>query len=231
MKRIQSNLKEIRERITAIAKRYDRDPKAISLIAVSKQQNIEAISDAIAAGQWEFGENYLQEAIPKIQTINNPQLIWHFIGKIQSNKTRAIAENFQWVHSIDHLKIAERLSLHRPKTMPALNLCIQINIDHEHNKSGIDPNEIIPIAKAISLLPNLRLRGLMVIPKPQQNSTIQREAFSRARRLFESLKEHGLLVDTLSMGMSNDLEAAIAEGSNCVRIGTAIFGLRRSSKE
>jgi len=223
---IPQQLDLTRHKIKQYAERYHRQPNDINLIAVSKQQTSSAIIEAILHGQHDFGESYLQEALAKIKAINHPGVCWHFIGPIQSNKTREIAEHFHWVHSIERLKIAERLNAQRPLHLPPLNICIEVNIDNELSKSGIKPTELFALATAIVKLPNLTLRGLMAIPKPQQQLSAQRLAFARLRELLQDLNQQGFKLDTLSIGMSDDLEAAIAEGATCVRIGRAIFGSR-----
>jgi pyridoxal phosphate enzyme (YggS family) len=190
---------------------------------VSKTKPAAAIRQAFAAGVRDFGENYLQEALEKQLELGDLPLIWHFIGPIQSNKTKAIAEHFAWVHSVDRLKIAQRLSDQRPAHLPALNICLQVNVSGEASKSGCNPDELPALAQAVTQLPNLRLRGLMTIPEPTDDVARQHAAFARLRELQDGL---GLDLDTLSMGMSHDLEAAIAEGATWVRIGTALFGAR-----
>ncbi len=200
-----------------------RDPASVGLLAVSKTQPAAAIRDAFAAGLRDFGENYLQEALDKQAELDDLPLTWHFIGPIQSNKTKAIAEHFDWVHSVDRLKIAQRLSDQRPATLPPLNVCLQVNVSGEASKSGCAPQEVQQLARAITALPRLRLRGLMCIPAPSEDPAEQRAAFARLRQLRDEL---ALDLDTLSMGMSQDLEAAIAEGATWVRIGTALFGAR-----
>lgn len=220
------NLAQVKARIREAAQRHGRDPAAITLLAVSKMQSPEAIADAAQAGQRDFGENYLQEALDKRQAVAQPELIWHFIGPIQSNKTRAIAENFAWVHSVDRLKIAQRLSAQRPIDAPPLNVCIEVNVSGEASKGGVLPEAVAELAEQVAVLPRLTLRGLMAIPAPTSDMQQQRHAFAQVRALWEALNQRGLNLHTLSMGMSGDLEAAIAEGSTLVRIGTAIFGNR-----
>jgi len=195
----------------------------VGLLAVSKTKPASDLREAYAAGLRDFGENYLQEALGKQAELSGLPLIWHFIGPIQSNKTRAIAENFAWVHSVDRLKIAQRLSEQRPADLPPLNICIQVNVSGEASKSGCTPEDLPALAQAISALPNLRLRGLMAIPEPTEDSDEQNAAFAAVRTLQDQLN---LPLDTLSMGMSHDLEAAIAQGATWVRIGTALFGAR-----
>jgi len=225
---IFENIKLINTLIADYATKYQRDPKAIHLLAVSKTQPSCAIKEAFHAGQTNFAENYLQEALIKIHELQSLRLNWHFIGPIQSNKTRAIAENFNWVHSVDRIKIAERLSEQRPKELPALNIFLQVNLDNEASKSGFTANEIVYAARHIALLPNLNLCGLMCIPAPRQFLVEQRAIFAKLVSLQTELNAHKLMLNQLSMGMSADIEAAIAEGSNWLRIGQAIFGKRHS---
>ena len=223
---IADNLASVHTRIASAAHACGRDPGDIRLLAVSKMQSPQRVLEAAIAGQRDFGENYLQEALDKQIAVANPALIWHFIGPIQSNKTRAIAEHFAWVHSVDRIKIAQRLSDQRPIHLPALNICIEINISGEASKSGIAPPALPAFARQVAGLPRLKLRGLMAIPAPSVDVQQQRRTFARVRELFETLNQQGLALDTLSMGMSDDMEAAIAEGATIVRIGTAIFGAR-----
>lgn len=223
---IKSNLTQVQQRIDDAVKRSHRDSRDISLIAVSKTQSVDAIRTAYAAGQRHFAENYLQHALDKMQQIHEPGLVWHFIGAIQSNKTRAITEHFDWVHSVDRLKIAQRLAEQRPAHLPPLNVCLQINISNEASKSGLTLEQLPEIAVAVNQLPHIRLRGLMAIPAHTTDTHLQRQYFRQMRQALEQLKAQGLALDTLSMGMSNDLEAAIAEGATMLRIGTAIFGPR-----
>lgn len=213
-------------RIRAAEQRFQRLPGAVRLLAVSKTQPTAAIAALAAAGQSCFGENYVQEALDKIAELAARRLEWHLIGPLQANKTRTVAENFAWVHSVDRLKIAERLSAQRPADLPPLNVCLQVNIDREPAKHGLDPGEVATVAQAVAGLPRLRLRGLMAIPAPAADFAAQRRPLARLRELQESLNAAGLALDTLSMGMSDDLEAAIAEGATLVRIGTALFGPR-----
>jgi len=226
MKNIENNLNDIHARIAAAATACERDPDSVSLLAVSKRKPASDIRRAFAAGQTEFGENYLQEALQKKQELEDLDISWHFIGAIQSNKTRNIAEAFDWVHCIDRAKIARRLSEQRPPQLAPLNVCIQVNIDHEASKAGIDLAELPELARAIDPLPGIRLRGLMTIPAPREGVAAQREAFARLAAALLSLRQQGIDCDTLSMGMTGDMEAAIAEGATLVRIGTAIFGER-----
>lgn len=221
---IQNNLAAVRERIKNACERYAR--RVPSLLAVSKGMPESAIRRASSADQLEFAESYLQEALLKITATRDLPLVWHFIGPIQSNKTGAIAENFSWVHSVDRLKIAARLSAARPIPLPPLNICIQVNSSGEASKSGVAPADVLALVTEIQKLPNLTLRGLMAIPAPTKDVDEQRQAFRQVRVLFESLSAAGFSLDTLSMGMSDDLEAAIAEGTTMVRVGTAIFGSR-----
>ncbi len=227
---LQANLDALHERITKAARAAGRDPSSVRLLAVSKAFGADAILSAAAAGQRAFGENYVQEAAAKILGIRalRPDLAfeWHFIGPIQSNKTRAIAERFDWVQSVDRLKTAERLAEQRPANLPLLNVLLQVNVSGEASKSGAAPDELSQLAIAVERLPRLRLRGLMAIPAPQADVAQQRIVFARTNALFRQLREDGLNVDVLSMGMSDDLDAAIAEGSTMVRVGTAIFGAR-----
>lgn len=226
MNAIADNLARVHERIRAAAAAAARSPDDIRLLAVSKSRGADAIEMAADTGQHEFGENYLQEAAGKIAALAGNNLTWHFIGPIQSNKTRDIATQFDWVHSVDRFKIARRLSEQRPGGLPPLNICLQVNISAEASKSGVAPDQLEELAKATSDLPQLRLRGLMAIPAPAETCAAQREPFARLRQHFSRLQQAGLALDTLSMGMSDDLEAAILEGSTLVRVGTAIFGPR-----
>ena len=220
-------LADVLARIRAAEQQFQREPNSVSLLAVSKTKPISAIATAAAAGQQKFGENYLQEALDKIQALQQDyKLEWHFIGPVQSNKTRRIAENFHWVHSVDRLKVAQRLSEQRPSRMPPLNICLQVNIDQEESKSGFTLEELSSVAPVIATLPGLQLRGLMAIPIARNNFDEQRQPFASLRQAQHNLVATGLKLDTLSMGMTDDLEAAIAEGATIVRIGTAIFGPR-----
>lgn len=223
MSTIADNLSTLAERIRSAAQAAGRAPEQVRLLAVSKTKPAAAIREVYAAGVRDVGENYLQEALAKQLELTDLPLTWHFIGPIQSNKTRAIAEHFDWVHSVDRLKIAQRLSEQRPAGLPALNVCVQVNVSGEASKSGCNPDELPALAQAIAALPNLTLRGLMAIPEPTDDPTAQAAAFARVRQLQASLD---LGLDTLSMGMSHDLEAAIAQGATWVRIGTALFGAR-----
>ena len=223
MSTIAKNIAKVRTRIREAAQACGRDPQTVGLLAVSKTKPAAAVREAHACGQSDFGENYLQEALNKQAELSDLPLTWHFIGPIQSNKTRPIAEHFAWVHSVDRLKIAQRLSEQRPTQMPPLNICLQVNVSGEASKSGCTPDELPALAKAVSQLPNLRLRGLMTIPEPTSDVAQQHAACARLRQLRDDLN---LELDVLSMGMSDDLEAAIAEGATWVRIGTALFGAR-----
>lgn len=225
---ISQHIAQVQQRIIAAAEAVNRDPVEITLLAISKNRPIEDIVAAIAAGQRHFGENYLQDALAKITLLENdyPNLEWHFIGAIQSNKTKEIASHFSWVHTVERLKIAQRLNDQRPENLPPIQVCIQINISGEESKAGIPAERVMALATEMAKLPNLKLRGLMAIPAATTELTAQRHAFATLRMLYEKLNKQGLTLDTLSMGMSGDLEAAIAEGSTLVRIGTAIFGAR-----
>ncbi|WHT76281.1 MULTISPECIES: YggS family pyridoxal phosphate-dependent enzyme [Pseudomonas] len=223
MSTIADNIGVVSQRIRAAAEAVQRDPDSVHLLAVSKTKPAQAVREACAAGLRDFGENYLQEALSKQVELTDLPLSWHFIGPIQSNKTRAIAEHFAWVHSVDRLKIAQRLSEQRPAELPPLNICIQVNVSGEASKSGCTPADLPALANAISALPRLTLRGLMAIPEPTDDRAAQDAAFATVRDLQASLN---LPLDTLSMGMSHDLESAIAQGATWVRIGTALFGAR-----
>jgi pyridoxal phosphate enzyme (YggS family) len=216
----------VRSRIERSAQAAGRDPGSITLIAVSKAQSAELMRRVATAGVTDFGENYLQEAIPKMDALASLGLRWHFIGGIQSNKTRVIAERFDWVHSIDRLGVARRLAEQRPFHAPPLNVCIQVALSAEERKGGVAPEGLAELAAGIAALPRLRLRGLMCIPAPQTDAQAQRATFARLRGARDALNRGGAGLDTLSMGMSADFEAAIAEGATCVRIGTALFGAR-----
>ena len=227
---IGSNLQEVKRRIDAAAAAAARNAQSITLLAVSKTFGAAAVREAHAAGQSAFGENYVQEALAKIQALADlrPELAWHFIGPLQSNKTRLVAEAFDWVHSVDRLKIAERLAEQRPPQLPALQVCLQVNVSGESSKRGVAPTDAAALAQAIAALPRERitLRGLMAIPEPAADGMAQRAPHRRLRELLGQLNAAGLALDTLSMGMSDDLEAAIAEGATLVRVGSAIFGAR-----
>lgn len=229
MNPIAQQLEHVRARIAHAETQYGRAPGSVRLIAVSKAVPPEAIRAAHAAGQIRFGESYAQEAIGKIAVLRDLDIEWHFIGPIQSNKTREIAEQFVWVHSVDRLKIAQRLNDQRPPHAAPLNVCIQVNISGEVTKSGVAPDGVEDLARAIAALPRLKLRGLMAIPAPHDNFAQQRAALEPLRALYDRLRANGFALDTLSMGMSDDLEAAISEGATLVRVGTAIFGARNFS--
>lgn len=226
MTAILSNLQATREAIEHAAKAAHRNAGEVRLLAVSKTFPAEAVREAYLAGQTAFGENYLQEALDKIHALSDLPLEWHFIGPVQSNKTRPIAENFAWVHSVDRLKLAERLSAQRPAHLPDLNVCIQVNVSGEETKSGVVPEEVEQLAREVVCLPRLKLRGLMTIPSPEPDAERQRRPFTQMQDLLRQLNSQGLALDTLSMGMSHDFPAAIREGATMVRIGTAIFGTR-----
>ena len=223
---IASNLQAVRRDIERFAHAAQRRPEEIALLAVSKTFPASAIREAHAGGQRAFGESYVQEALGKMAELHDLALEWHFIGPVQSNKTRAIAENFAWVHGVDRLKIAERLSDQRPPNLPPLNVCIQVNVSGEDTKSGVAPAGTCELARQITTLPQLRLRGLMAIPAPAEGLAAQRKPFAQLRELLQQLNIQALQLDTLSMGMSHDLEAAILEDATIVRVGTAIFGGR-----
>ena len=228
MTTIPGNLQHVRARIATACQRAGRGVEEVTLLAVSKTFGADAVRAAAAAGQRAFGENYIQEGVEKIAALRDLGLMWHCIGPIQSNKTRLVAEHFDWVHTVDRLKIAERLSAQRPTDRPPLNVCIQVNIDGGANKSGVAPCEALALARAVAALPQLKLRGLMSIPEIAPDFEAARAVHASARALFDQLNADGLGLDTLSMGMSDDLEAAIAAGSTMVRVGTAIFGSRAS---
>ena len=225
---VARHLEEVRQRIAKAAADASRDASTVMLLAVSKTFPAEDVRAAFDAGQRAFGENYVQEAVAKITELADlrSEIEWHFIGPLQSNKTKVVAENFDWVHSVDRLKIAERLSDQRPDGMPPLNVCLQINVSGEDSKSGVAPGDASALARQIAALPRLRLRGLMAIPEPAGTLDEQRAPHRRLREILDTLRADGLELDTLSMGMSADIEAAILEGSTMVRIGTAIFGAR-----
>lgn len=229
MTTISTNLQAVRARIAAAAKLAGRAPESIALLAVSKTFPPERVAEAVKAGQLAYGENYVQEGLAKIAALGDLGLEWHFIGPVQSNKTRPIAEHFAWVHGIERLKIAERLSAARGAGRPPLQVCIQVNVSGEASKSGVSPGDTAALAHAVADLPNLRLRGLMAIPEPTGDMALARQPFAALRGLRDALNRGGLELDTLSMGMSHDLEAAILEGATIVRVGTAIFGERQST--
>ncbi len=236
MSTIAAHLHDVLSRIARATADAGRPANSVRLLAVSKTFGADAVREASAAGQRAFGENYVQESLDKIaalagERVDGERLEWHFIGPLQSNKTRPVAEHFDWVHSVDRLKIAERLSAQRPTGMAPLQVCLQVNISGEASKSGVAPGDVPAVARAIAALPNLRLRGLMAIPEPEDDPARQRAPFRAVRELFDALCAGGLPLDTLSMGMSGDLEAAIAEGATMVRIGTAIFGARNYGRK
>lgn len=220
---LPERLQAVASRVAAAARAAGRRADDIRIVAVSKTFAPERIREACAAGQRDFGENYVQEAVAKMDALADLPITWHFIGPIQSNKTRILAERFHWVHSVDRLKIAERLSAQRPAQLPALEICLQVNVSGEESKSGVAPAELPPLAAAVAQLPGLRLRGLMAIPEPTDDRALQRRRFAALRQLRDTTD---LVLDTLSMGMSDDLESAIAEGATIVRVGRAIFGDR-----
>ena len=231
---ISAHLVQVRKAISEAARVAGRAPDSVSLLAVSKTFGPEAVIEAADAGQREFGENYVQEALDKIASVKalrpDLDLVWHFIGPLQSNKTRLVAEQVDWVHSVDRIKIAQRLADQRPDSLPPLNICLQVNVSGEVSKSGVAPEELLALAAAVTGMPRLRLRGLMAIPEPEDDPVLQRRPFSLLRELQQQLSAAGILTDTLSMGMSADMAAAITEGATIVRIGTAIFGRRDYEK-
>jgi pyridoxal phosphate enzyme (YggS family) len=228
MTTLEQRLAGVRQRIQQACQAAERDPARVGLLAVSKLQPAQAVRQAQQAGQQAFGENYVQEALDKMAALADLRgaIEWHLIGPLQSNKTRVVAEAFDWVHSVDRLKIAQRLSDQRPAQLPPLNVCLQVNISGEASKSGLSPQEVAQVAAAVAALPRLRLRGLMSIPESAQGLQAQQAPHRALRLLQQDLNQRGLALDTLSMGMSDDLEAAVAEGSTMVRVGTAIFGAR-----
>jgi hypothetical protein len=231
MTAIASNLQAVNSAIAQAAHAAQRGAEEVALLAVSKSVSAAAVREAYHAGQRAFGESYVQEALAKIEALRDLPLEWHFIGPIQGNKTRPIAESFAWVHGVDRLKIAERLSAQRPQKLPPLNVCIQVNVSGEGSKSGVAPEEAAALAQAVARLPHLTLRGLMAIPAPAEGLQAQRRPFAQLRELMRQLNEQGLGLDTLSMGMSHDLEAAVREGATIVRVGSAIFGERDYSRK
>ena len=228
MIRVTENLRKIRDLLAETAVEAGRRPGDVHLLAVSKKQPLEKIVEAAAAGQRDFGENTVQEGIEKVTKLAERRLCWHFIGHLQSNKTRPVAEHFDWVHSVDTLKTARRLSEQRPDSLGELNVCIQVNVDEEASKSGVAPAEVAELARAVAGLPRLRLRGLMCLPAIRETFDEQRLPFARTRELAEAIARDGIAMDTLSMGMSDDFRAAIMEGATIVRIGTAVFGPRNA---
>ena len=229
MTSIAANLQAVRARIAAACAGAGRATESVQLLAVSKTWPAASVREAIAAGQRAFGENYVQEAVAKAAELGDPGLEWHFIGPLQGNKTRLVAENFAWVHSVERLKIAERLAAQRPAGLPALQVCLQVNISGEASKRGCSPDELPDLARAVAALPGLRLRGLMAIPEPSDDVRLQRSRFALLHDLLDRLGAESPGLDTLSMGMSHDLEAAILEGATIVRIGTAVFGERETT--
>jgi pyridoxal phosphate enzyme (YggS family) len=223
---ISANLQAVRARIAAAATAAGRIPESVRLLAVSKTWPSACVREAAACGQRAFGENYLQEALAKMEQLADLDLEWHFIGPLQSNKTQGVAENFDWVHGLDREKIAARLSAQRPAALPPLQVCLQVNVSGEASKGGVAPEQVEMLARAVAALPRLRLRGLMAIPEATGDALLLRRRFAQLRELMLSLNGAGMNLDTLSMGMSHDLEAAVAEGATIVRVGTAIFGER-----
>lgn len=230
MIRVTDKFRKIQDLLAQATAEAGRDRDSVRLLAVSKSKPAALVAEAAAAGQREFGENFVREGIAKIEDVQRNDLVWHFIGHLQSNKTRPVAENFHWVHTVDRLKIAERLSGQRPRYAPDLKVCIQVNIDDEVDKAGVAADELPGLAEAVAELPKLELRGLMCIPKPRHDFDAQREPFRRLALLADSLAGAGIAVDTLSMGMTADFRAAIHEGATIVRIGTALFGERETGK-
>jgi len=230
MTTIEGNLQQVHRQMAAACAQAGRDVNAVTLLAVSKTFGPDAVADALAAGQRSFGENYIQEGVEKIQAlrVSHPgaAIQWHCIGPVQSNKTRLVATHFDWVQSVDRLKIAQRLSEQRPPELPPLQVCLQVNVDGGPTKSGVTPAELPALAEAVAQLPHLKLRGLMCIPEPADSFEAQRVVFLQAKALFDRLNAQGLGLDTLSMGMSDDLDAAVASGSTMVRVGRAVFGSR-----
>ena len=227
MTTVASNLQTVKDRIVRVAQSIGRQPDEITLLAASKTNPADALREAWVAGQTIFGENYLQEALAKMPALVDLPIEWHFIGPIQSNKTRRIAENFAWVHGVDRAKVADRLSKDRPESLPPLQICLQVNVSGEDSKSGVEPEELAALAAHVVNLPHLKLRGLMAVPELTTATALQRSQFHLLRELFEQLKQDGYELDTLSMGMSEDMDIALAEGATMVRVGTAIFGPRR----
>jgi hypothetical protein len=223
---IAGRLQAVRARLRAAEARFGRAPGSVALVAVSKTRPPADVRAAFAAGQRAFGENYVSEALEKMGALADLAVEWHFIGPVQSNKTRPIAERFAWVHSVDREKIARRLSDQRPAGLPPLDICLEVNVSGEATKAGVLPSEVASLARQVADLPRLRLRGLMTVPAPEDAFDLQRAGFRRLRELWNELRASGLALDTLSMGMTADLEAAVAEGSTLVRVGTAIFGPR-----
>lgn len=224
--KIAENLAKLNHRIALYEKQYDRPPGSVILLAASKGQSIDRIKAAVSSGQYVFGENYWQEAKIKMAALIDEPIEWHFIGHIQKNKTQKIAEHFSWVQSVASQTIAERLNAQRPQNLPPLNICLEVNVSGEQEKSGVSPQSLHSLAEYCQTLPRLRLRGLMAIPAPMSDFKQQRQQFHKIYTLWHDLLQHGFMLDTLSMGMSEDFEAAIAEGSTCIRLGTALFGNR-----
>jgi hypothetical protein len=235
MTTIEGNLQQVRERLARACAAAGRDVNSVTLLAVSKTFGPDEVAAAVAAGQRAFGENYIQEGVEKVLALQalwpGQALEWHCIGPVQSNKTRLVATHFDWLHSVDRLKVAQRLSEQRPEDRAPLQVCLQVNVDGGTNKAGVSPDELPELALAVSRLPRLRLRGLMAIPEPSDDVGVQRAAFRQVRDLMEGLRARGLVLDTLSMGMSDDLESAVAEGATLVRVGRAIFGHRPRKAE
>jgi pyridoxal phosphate enzyme (YggS family) len=228
MATISHNLQLVTGRINAVCSRLDRPADSVTLLAVSKTFPAETVREAFAAGLHQFGENYVQEAIDKIAALADlrSQITWHLIGPLQSNKTRVVAEAFDWVHTIDRLKVAQRLSEQRPAHLPPLQVCVQVNTSGEASKSGVPPAEALALAREVMALPRLQLRGIMALPAPSPDVAVQRQALHEVRAVFDALRHEGLPLDTLSMGMSADMEAALEQGSTMLRVGTALFGQR-----
>jgi len=228
MHKMIDKLTQVQDRLHNACQRFHRNDDEITLLAVSKTKSAEELRRVYTAGQRQFGENYLQEALEKQQKLQDLDIIWHFIGPIQSNKTRALATHFSWIHSVDRLKIARRLSEQRPQSLPALNICLQVNLDAEPSKSGVLLDELPALVEAVGKLPHVKLRGLMAIPAPQADFEAQRTSLQRLQSTQQELQQQGYRLDTLSMGMSADLEAAVAAGTTMLRIGRDIFGPRSS---
>lgn len=226
MNDLKSNLDKVRARIACASQNADRNPDSVSLLAASKGHSASSIRTLVIAGHTHFGENYVQEALEKQQQLADPAIVWHFIGPLQSNKTREVAQHFDWVQSVDRQKLLLRLSDQRPDSLPALNICLQVNIDNEPQKSGASRSDILALARLTMELPRLKLRGLMAIPSVSSTHRTGHSSFDRMKQLFESLRAEGMELDTLSMGMSSDLESAIKAGSTMVRVGTDLFGPR-----
>ena len=226
MTMIENNFRAVHERMALACRAAGRDVSAVTLLAVSKTFGVDAVLNAYAAGQTAFGENYIQEAVQKITALRHLPLQWHCIGPIQSNKTRLVAEHFDWVHTVDRLKVAQRLSEQRPASLAPLQVCIQVNVDGGASKSGVPPEEALALAQQVAVLPGLRLRGVMSIPESAPDFIAACALFNSVRAVFDALNAQGLALDTLSMGMSADMEAAIESGSTLVRVGSAIFGGR-----